>query len=163
MNSAPRWPLAIVALSAVCVVGALAWATVAVVRLEERERHSQADSAFEESVRLALWRIDSALTPLIAREAGRPYFQYQSFYPADRPYSAMPAEPHAGDVLVLPRDFQAPRARQALRRRRVGAALDPRHERARRQGGRQEGRCMSVVPDGSAWTRVGARDNADLY
>lgn len=100
MNSAPRWPLAIVALSAVCVVGALAWATVAVVRLEERERHSQADSAFEESVRLALWRIDSALTPLIAREAGRPYFQYQSFYPADRPYSAMPAEPHAGDVLV---------------------------------------------------------------
>lgn len=100
MSPAPRWPLMIVALSAVCVIAALLWATVNVVRLEDRERRAQANAAFEESVRLALWRLDSALTPLIAREAGRPYFQYQPFYAADRPYSAMLGEPRAGDVLV---------------------------------------------------------------
>ncbi len=89
MNPSPRWPLMVVALCAAGVLAALAWATVNVLGLEARERQAQADAAFEQSVRLALWRIDSALTPLIAREATRPYFHYQPFFPADRAYAAM--------------------------------------------------------------------------
>lgn len=100
MNPAPRWPVVVVGICAAGVLTALAWATVNVLSLESRERQSQSDAEFEQSVRLALWRIDSALTPLIAREASRPYFQYQSFYSADRAYGAMLDEGRAGESFV---------------------------------------------------------------
>lgn len=54
----------------------------------------------DEAARLALWRIDSALTAVLAAESARPYFHYQPFHAAERAYSAMlgPVEP--GEVLV---------------------------------------------------------------
>ena len=54
----------------------------------------------DEAIRLALWRMDSALTAVLAAESARPYFHYRPFHPAERAYSAMlgPIEP--GEVLV---------------------------------------------------------------
>jgi len=54
----------------------------------------------DEAARLALWRMDSALTAVLAAESARPYFHYQPFHAAERAYSAMlgPVEP--GEVLV---------------------------------------------------------------
>ena len=43
-------------------------------------------------MRLALWRMDSWMTALIAREAARPWFHYHSFYSAERPYSTIPGD-----------------------------------------------------------------------
>ncbi len=72
---------------------AMAWISLTVLRLE---RQAQA----EENVRLALWRMDSAMSPLIAQETARPYFAYSSFRPAERAYTRMFNEVQYGEVLV---------------------------------------------------------------
>ena len=67
---------------AVCLLVALAvlgWLSATVLRLERAQTQARQQAALEENVRLALWRMDSALTPLIIREAGYPYFVYEPF------------------------------------------------------------------------------------
>ncbi len=53
-------------------------------RLDQAEAKARRQAAVEENVRLALWRMDSALAPLVAQESARPYFAYSSFLPVDR-------------------------------------------------------------------------------
>ncbi len=60
-----------------------------VLRLERQEAHARRETVRQEAVRLALWRMDSRLTPILVREAARPYFHYRSFFPGERPYSRM--------------------------------------------------------------------------
>ncbi|MFA6044282.1 MAG: hypothetical protein WC718_04810, partial [Phycisphaerales bacterium] len=85
---------------ALTVAAALAWMTHHTLQLEHAEVEAQRQARFQESVRLVLWRMDSLMTPLIAREAARPYFQYQPFYPAGRPYADMLGSSRPDDVLV---------------------------------------------------------------
>src|SRR5215212_7197169 len=59
---------------------AMGWISLTVLKLD---RHAQV----EENVRLALWRMDSALAPLIAQETARPYFAYSPFIRAQRAYT----------------------------------------------------------------------------
>jgi signal transduction histidine kinase len=82
------------------VLSVLAWVTVLVLSLERAEIRARTEAAHQESLRLALWRMDSWLAPLLAREAARPYFDYQAFYPQQRAYSTLlyPLEP--GEVLT---------------------------------------------------------------
>ena len=82
------------------VLLALVWITVTVVRLERAELEARSDATHQEALRLALWRLDSWMAPLLAREAARPYFDYQPFYPQRRAYTALldPIEP--GDVFT---------------------------------------------------------------
>jgi signal transduction histidine kinase len=44
--------------------------------------------------------MDSELTPLIAQESARPYFQYRAFYPSGRAYTRMWQEVQPGEVRV---------------------------------------------------------------
>jgi len=85
---------------AMVVLLALLWITVTVVRLERAELEARSDATHQEALRLALWRLDSWMAPLLAREAARPYFDYQPFYPQRRAYTALldPIEP--GDVFT---------------------------------------------------------------
>jgi len=76
------------------------WLTVTVLRLERSEAQARQQAVIEETVRLALWRMESALAPLVARESARPYFVYSSFYPAERAYTRMFSQIEYGDVLV---------------------------------------------------------------
>ena len=88
---------------AVClgvVLAALAWLSRTAVRLDRAEREARRQAVVEERVQLALWRMDSALAPVIAQENARPYFMYSAFYPAERPYSRMYAGSRDGEVLV---------------------------------------------------------------
>jgi signal transduction histidine kinase len=96
-TSTTRWLLIS---GAAVVVLAMAWISWQVLRLEERELRARHAASFQESLRLALWRMDSTMTPILAREAARPYFEYQSFYPANRAYTSMLSELNPGDVLV---------------------------------------------------------------
>lgn len=64
------------------VLAAMAWVTSHTLRLERAEVEARAEAQRQEVIRLVLWRMDSALTPIIAREAARPYFEYQAFYSA---------------------------------------------------------------------------------
>lgn len=80
-----RWRWSVFGFVACClaVLGGLAWVTFHTLRLERLEHAARREARLQESIRLVLWRMDSTLTPIIAREAARPYFEYQSFYPAD--------------------------------------------------------------------------------
>jgi signal transduction histidine kinase len=83
MNS-PRLAIGAFVLGVLGALLALAWVTVSTLRLETREADAQRQNRLNEAVRLVLWRMDSALTPIIAREAARPYFEYDTFYQAPR-------------------------------------------------------------------------------
>jgi len=60
------------------VLTALAWVSVTVLRLEREQATAQEQAALEENVRLALWRMDSAVAPLLARENMRPISDFNT-------------------------------------------------------------------------------------
>ena len=68
--------------------------------LERAEAKARRQAALEENLQLALWRMDSALAPLMAEESARPYFTYSPLYPAERAFTNMFAEIQKGDVLM---------------------------------------------------------------
>src|SRR5579884_2542705 len=77
---------------ALLVAGGLGWVTDAAPRVEseqqlahwrlEKEREAarrQAD--YQAKLRVALWRLDSRVSPILATEASRPYSQYSALFP----------------------------------------------------------------------------------
>ena len=68
------------------VFAAMMAVSVTTLRLERGQLEAQRQAELEEKVRLALWRMDSAVAPLILEESSRPYFTYSAFFPADRAY-----------------------------------------------------------------------------
>lgn len=95
-----RWRIIVFVAGVLAVVAALSYLTVHSLRLERAELIARREAKFQESIRLVLWRMDSAITPIIAREAARPHFEYESFYPADRAYTRRVRDVDAGEVLV---------------------------------------------------------------
>ena len=78
-----------------CLTAAAAvmvWLSAAAWRLDQAERETRNRSAQEEKVRLALWRMDSALAPMLSQENARPYIAYQAVFP-----SAWPGETFGSD------------------------------------------------------------------
>jgi signal transduction histidine kinase len=65
---------AAVGLSAVGTLSLMVW------RLDEAEAKARHVAAVEENLRLALWRMDSALTPLLAQENARPLSDYSTHH-----------------------------------------------------------------------------------
>ncbi len=90
--SRPWRPLLLFGLCLAVVFAALAWLSVTVLDLARAEEDAIRAAAKEEAVRLALWRIDTAAAPLIARESARPHFVYESFYPDFRVRSLTSSE-----------------------------------------------------------------------
>ena len=77
---------------AVCLavlMAAMGWISVVVLRLDRAEARARQQATLEEDVQLALWRLDTALAPLIAQESARPYFEYHPLVPVDRQYAGM--------------------------------------------------------------------------
>jgi signal transduction histidine kinase len=68
------------AVTAACVLLALLVVTVQSLRLESREVRSRAVAEHEGLVRLVLWRMDSMLAPILAREAATPAAYYRPFH-----------------------------------------------------------------------------------
>jgi signal transduction histidine kinase len=65
---------------ALLVAGGLGWVTAAAVRLEREQQSAQAQSQVYDNLRLALWRLDSRISPLLAREDSRPYTHFRALY-----------------------------------------------------------------------------------
>lgn len=59
------------------VVAGVGWISWTALRLESTSRRQDAR---EERIRLALWRMESALGPVLAEESSLPHFAYQAFY-----------------------------------------------------------------------------------
>lgn len=73
------------ALVAALVVGGLAWVTVASLRVEYAQREATARAARLNKERLALWRLDGEMLPVMALEGNRPFAHYAALndaYPA---------------------------------------------------------------------------------
>ena len=100
MRTSRRLTWLIYAVCVLLVVDGLAWVTWQMLSLERSEHAAQQHAQEQEAVRLALWRMDGLLSPIIAAEAARPYFHYRSFYPAERAYTRMWEERTPGEVLV---------------------------------------------------------------
>ena len=56
-------------------LGAMAWMTRTVLRLDQAQARATAAAALEENIRLALWRMDYAMAPMLGQETARPYFE----------------------------------------------------------------------------------------
>lgn len=66
------------------VVAAVGWMSVRALEADEAQSAAHQQAALEANAQLALWRMDSAVAPLVAQESARPYFVYASFFAADR-------------------------------------------------------------------------------
>lgn len=67
-----------------CVaVAAMGWTTAVTIRLNRAEVEARRNAAIEEDVRLALWRMDSALAPFLMAESGKPFIAWSPLYRAD--------------------------------------------------------------------------------
>jgi signal transduction histidine kinase len=75
---------AAVLLLAVALFG---WLSAAVLRLDDAQRQHLAEAEREEKVRLALWRMDSALAVLVATEDTRSPLEYQAFHSPPRAWA----------------------------------------------------------------------------
>ena len=64
---------------------AMTWMTCAVVRLDRAEAEARRQAALEENVRLALWRADATLAPLVTQESLAPWFAYRPVLPNRQP------------------------------------------------------------------------------
>lgn len=64
--------------SVAVAIGALAWVSVEVVALEKRDAAAKMNASRQESIRRALWRMDSRMAPILAIEASRPFTDYKS-------------------------------------------------------------------------------------
>lgn len=96
----PRYVAAIFTVCLAVMLVTMAWVSRSALRLERAELDSRRRAALEENIRLAMWRMDSWLASLIARENGRAHSSYESFYPPDRAYSQSFSEARRGQVLV---------------------------------------------------------------
>jgi signal transduction histidine kinase len=94
------WVWLIFGLCALLAAGAMARVGDTALSVERAEARARRQAALEESLQLALWRMDSALAPLMAEESARPYFTYSPLYPAERAFTNMFAEIEKGDVLM---------------------------------------------------------------
>ncbi len=79
---------------------AMGWISVIALKLEKTEAKVRQQAQKEENVRLALWRMDSLLSPFIGEENSRPYIHYSSFYAAQTAYTKMYAPVKRGEILM---------------------------------------------------------------
>lgn len=98
---------AIFAVAAALGIGAMGWVTRAALKLERREAQIQGQALLEERVRLALWRMESILAPLIATEAARPAAHYHAYVPVKRFFDE-DLKPVEGSLVWLPSPLQGP-------------------------------------------------------
>ncbi|MEE9312918.1 MAG: hypothetical protein V3V10_10975, partial [Planctomycetota bacterium] len=89
------------ALGVVALTGVMAWSSNQMLDMETAQQASINQKMRDENIRLALWKMDSEISPTIADEISRPYFHYTSFYPAESAYTQM-FKPLDRDEVLIP-------------------------------------------------------------
>lgn len=77
----------------------LAVVTLLALRLERQQVRAEAQAARQGTLRIALWQLDSWLTPILVREAARPWFHYRPYVPHKRSYNRLLQAIEPGEVL----------------------------------------------------------------
>ena len=89
MNLRPWQYWAGFAMSLLMVLLGVTWISATTLDLDRAQVEARRKATLEENVRLALWRMDSAIAPIVAAESARPYFAYRSFFDPSRGYEEM--------------------------------------------------------------------------
>ncbi|MCP4898175.1 MAG: sensor histidine kinase, partial [bacterium] len=63
----------------VLIVAVMLWGSMTILHLDSEAELARERAAIEEDVRLALWRLDSSVVPIMARENAYPFEAYRSF------------------------------------------------------------------------------------
>ena len=79
MSPRPRVWWTVYGVCVVAVLAAVAWISHVALQLEQAEARARVEVAYEQSARLALWRMDSWFAPILAAEAARPVEEYTPF------------------------------------------------------------------------------------
>ena len=98
--SHPRRVWIVFAAALIVVVAAMGYLSVVAVGLDRDRRGARRQAELEESVRLALWRMDGALTALVAQESARPVFEYRSFYTPNDAFTTTYHQVAPGSVML---------------------------------------------------------------
>ncbi len=80
------------------VVAAVGWMSVRAIEADHAQTTARQQAALEGNAQLALWRMDSAVSPLVAQESARPYFVYEAFYAVGRPVAQSKAKSAAPQI-----------------------------------------------------------------
>jgi signal transduction histidine kinase len=86
--------------TATVLVAVVSWLTFALLRLDHDEVHARTQAALHERLRLALWRMDSWLSPQLARESMRTPSEYRAFPAATSAWTRGLAKIGADEVVV---------------------------------------------------------------
>lgn len=89
-SSRSRWWF-VYGMAALLVGATLIWISIVVLRLEANAQHQQL-------LRLALWRMDGWLGPLLREESSRAFFEYLPFFPHERSYTRILNAIEPGEV-----------------------------------------------------------------
>ncbi len=85
------------------VLAAMGWISLTAIRLDRGQMEARRQMETEEKTRLALWRIDTALAPLLGEENSRPYFVYRPFFSAGGSLGrSMNSQTAAGSLIPSP-------------------------------------------------------------
>ncbi len=88
------------ALCSAVLLGVMGWVSYTTLRLDRLQLAAAQQGELEERARLALWRMDSWLAPLIIEESARPAIAYQAFQDTPLAYTKSYTQLKQGDVLV---------------------------------------------------------------
>jgi len=86
--------------TALLLLGVLSWLTATLLRLDRDELQARCQAQLHEKMRLALWRMDSWLSPQFAFEAMRPASDYHAFPTAPTAWTRSFSRLAPDDVLV---------------------------------------------------------------
>jgi len=95
-----RWWWALYGACAVAVVAVFFGFLCTALDFERQNVVAASHARHQDRLRLALWRMDSFVLPLLSREGARPYFEYLAYYPQDRAYNRFLTELEKGEVLT---------------------------------------------------------------
>lgn len=95
-----RWWWVGFTLGVAVLVVAMGWVTLTALDLQRGQETARRQAFREENARLALWRLDSLLTPLVAREAARPAATYRAFMAPEQAFTRTLKPVRLGDVLM---------------------------------------------------------------
>ncbi|MEE8153326.1 MAG: HAMP domain-containing sensor histidine kinase [Phycisphaerales bacterium] len=83
----------------IVAAGAMTGVSTLVLRMEQTGFVARADAGRQGLLRLALWRMDSWLTPQLGREAARPYYEYLPYYANPDTYTQYYSRIPQGEVV----------------------------------------------------------------
>lgn len=104
-----RWAMVALTIIWLLVCGGLAWGTRSAIRLDRLEDREAIDRANDETLALAISRLEAAIDAFVGREQHRPYAEYRRLYKPAHAVSAVDPDRIPVEPVLLPSPLVAAR------------------------------------------------------